>query len=220
MNMQFFITGTDTSIGKTLCTTLLAKHFIEEGYHVLTQKWIQSGLDGQNTDLETHLTVLDKTLATPYLKAMCPYTLSFPASPHLSAQKEHIHINEHRITTAFHALKKQCDVLLVEGSGGFLVPYSDQALMSDIVSKLSLPIILVVGNKLGCINHALLTIEAIHNRKLHIHGLIFNTVDPTCPHEILEDNIKTILSFSKLHHIGTVPHIHEAIAAPSLSLNL
>lgn len=217
MKKQFFITGTDTSIGKTRVTGLLARHYQNKGYSVLTQKWIQSGLDGSPTDLESHHTYLSLSPAviSAYKNAMCPYTFSYPASPHLSAQHDAISINPHRITTAYHALAKQCDVLLVEGSGGFLVPYSDHDLMSDIVVQLQLSVIIVIGNKLGCINHALLTIEAVQKRQLAIHGLIFNTIDPKCSEDICENNRETILKFSNLPCLGNLPFMTESTALES-----
>jgi dethiobiotin synthetase len=209
MSRQFFITGTDTGVGKTIATGSVAKHFQNQGHKVFTQKWIQAGTDNGKTDLDTHLEFLSlsKKDIQPYLSAMCPYTFNTPASPHLAAKSENITINPHKITTAFHALSKLCDILLVEGSGGFLVPYTDKDMMSDIVSTLNIPVILVIGNKLGCINHSLLTIEAIQSRKLEIHGLIFNTIDPNCSKKILNNNIETILKFSKLPYLGKLPYV-------------
>jgi dethiobiotin synthetase len=209
MSRQFFITGTDTGVGKTVATGILAKHFQDQGHNVFTQKWVQAGTDNGKTDLDTHLEFLSlsKKDVQPYLAAMCPYTFKTPASPHLAASLENITINPHKITTAFNALSKRCDVLLVEGSGGFFVPYTDEDLLADIVTTLKIPVILVIGNKLGCINHSLLTIEAIQNRKLEIHGLIFNAIDPECSEEILTNNIETIVNFSKLPNLGVLPYV-------------
>ena len=222
MKQQFFITGTDTSIGKTRVTGLLARHYQNKGYSVLTQKWIQSGYDGSPTDLDAHHSYLSLSpdVISKYKQAMCPYTFPYPASPHLSAHYDSVSINPHRITTAFHTLSKHCDILLVEGSGGFLVPYSEYDLISDIVAHLQIPVIIVVGNKLGCINHALLTIEAIQKRQLLIHGLIFNTIDPHCSNDICKNNRDTILQFSKLPCLGNVPFMSEATALESTDVFL
>jgi len=208
MTQSFFITGTDTGIGKTFITGLIGRAFQNQGKKVYTQKWVQSGLDGSPTDLTQHLKALhiDERSVTPFLKAMCPYELSLPASPHLSAEEEGVLINPHKISSAYSALLKQCDVLLVEGSGGFHVPFTYDALLSDIVDQLRIPVIMVVGNKLGCINHTLLTLEAIQARKLELYGIIFNTVDPNSPEKILTNNEETILRYSGARHLGSIPY--------------
>jgi dethiobiotin synthetase len=153
-----FITGTDTGVGKTYFTKRLATQLRRQGFKVAIQKWIQSG------EPEDH-------------PGCSIYKLKTPASPHLAAEIEGIKISPAKIKRAFRAAAAANDYVLVEGSGGLLVPYSRRGLIIDIVKELKIPVIVVAENKLGVINHALLTIEALKRRKIKLLG-IFYTILP------------------------------------------
>jgi len=203
----FFITGTDTEVGKTIATGLLAKAILDLNKQVLTQKWIQSGLNSYPEDIATHLTLMQKNKEelSPFLKAMCPYRFQLPASAHLAAKEENRSINSDYLFSCSTALQKQCDVLLIEGLGGLQVPINDQLLLIDLLEQAKFPVILCIDNKLGAINHSLLSIEALQARKIPIAGLVFNQrsqIDPL----IAQDNKIIIEQFSHCKSIATIPY--------------
>lgn len=197
-----FVTGTDTGIGKTLIIGLLARQLMESGYNVITQKWIQSG---KTKDINTHLKLMgiSKKTVKKYLPFMEPYSFKFPASPHLAAKLEKRTINTKKIKKSFKVLQKQFDFVIVEGTGGALVPYNKKKLVIDIARELNMPVLIVVGNKLGAINHTLLTIEAIKKRKMPILGIIFNNIDKRANKVILQDNVKIIKKLTGERVLGT-----------------
>ena len=106
-----------------------------------------------------------------------PYCFNEPIAPHIAAEKTGVKIEIEVIKQAFDALVTMADIVVLEGAGGFLVPINNRQSMADLAVALNIPIILVVGMKLGCINHALLTVEAIKVRQLALHGLIANEID-------------------------------------------
>ena len=208
MNNGIFITGTDTEVGKTVITGLFGRFLLENGLRVATQKWIQTGSRDFLSDISIHLKIMGikRHKNEKYLTDMAPYTFKFPASPHLAARMENIEIKPQRIVTAFHKLQEAFDFVVVEGSGGALVPINDHELMLDIVEQLSLPVIIVAGNKLGAINHTLLTIEALKKRNMKILGVIFNRTTKTQDEIILEDNIQIVEKLSGVKVLGELKY--------------
>ena len=194
----FFITGTDTNVGKTVATGLLARHFQSEGHTVLTQKWVQTGAGEDKTDIQVHCEYMglsEKKIAK-HLPMMMPYTLTLPASAHLAAAEENITINIAKLTQSLRYLESQADICLVEGLGGVNVPLTASFTTLDLLERLKLNTIVVVENKVGAINHALLTLEAIANRHIPITGFITVNKDTSCHPKILADNPRIIESFS------------------------
>jgi dethiobiotin synthetase len=202
-----FITGTDTDVGKTLITGLLARALCEQGKSVITQKWVQTGCRTfKDTDIATHLSLMNRSVdeIKPFLSDIIPYSFKFPASPHLAARKENKRIDLHKIEKSYHALCEKFELVLTEGAGGLMVPVTPKILFIDLAQKLGLPIILVVHNKLGCVNHALLSIEAIRQRNIKLLGLIFNNAENQNA-EILKDNVQIVASISGETVLGVVP---------------
>ena len=189
-----FITGTDTNVGKTWVTGHLAKH-LAKTQSVVTQKWVQTGSLGFSEDIQEHWRIMgtDGAEYTRYKKAMVPYTFSLPASPHLAAENEGQVIDPNKLTTAYAALCKHFSWVLVEGAGGFLTPLNRQHTLADSVEKLKLPTLIVVENKLGAINHTLLTIEALKSRRIPIVGIVMNNREENL---ITEDNGRIIQELS------------------------
>jgi len=202
----FFITGTDTGVGKTVVTGLLARYLTGRGYRVATQKWVETGARGFSSDVEKHLRLMGKNRrdAGPYLKHMSCYCFRHPSSPHLSASLEKRSVDIGRIKKSFAALKKTHDIVLVEGSGGLLVPLTVRKLMVDMANDLGLAALIVAGNKLGAINHTLLTVEALKMRGIDITGIIFNGGRNT-PRAILKDNPEIIRRFTGVEILGVLP---------------
>src|SRR5690606_28612110 len=119
-----------------------------------------------------------------------PYALTAPVAPHISASKDGIHIDLAVIHQAFNALRARAQIVIVEGAGGFLVPLNDEHDTGDLATLLGLPVILVVGMRLGCLNHALLSAHAIQARGLVLAGWVANQLDPDMPY--LAENIETL----------------------------
>jgi dethiobiotin synthetase len=140
----------------------------------------------------------------PFLSDIIPYIFKFPASPHLAARKEKKRIDLHKIEKSYHALCEKFELVLAEGAGGLMVPITTRVLFIDLAQKLQLPIILVVHNKLGCVNHALLSIEAIRQRNIKLLGLIFNNAENQNI-EILKVNVRIVASMSGETILGVIP---------------
>ena len=140
-----------------------------------------------------------------YLPYILPYKFKLAASPHLAAKKEGKKINANKIMQSFKLLASRFDSVIVEGIGGALVPFSKKQLVIDIAGKLGLPVLIVAGNKLGAINHTLLTIEALKKRKIRILGLVFNNFkkEDRC---VLNDNPRIIKALAKQRIFGVLPY--------------
>ncbi len=210
MGNGIFITGTDTDVGKTLVTGLLGEYLLKRSRSVITQKWVQSGCVGFPEDIDTHLSLMGRTRDSiaGHQEAVCPYVFALPASAHLAAEVESRRIDLAVIKEAYEQLESQFETVLVEGMGGALVPYSRKALLLDLVDELDLPVLIVAKNKLGAINHTLLTVEALQGRGITISGIIFNGPE----HEsdaISQDNPQIIQDLTDLPILGTLPWIQE-----------
>lgn len=201
-----FVTGTDTGVGKTLVMALLARYLLEKRYKVITQKWIQTGCAGFPSDIQLHLKIMGRKRKDikNYLGLVCPYAFKFSGSPHLSSKLEKKKININKIIKSFRLLSAQFDFVLVEGIGGALVPIDKRHLTIDLVKELDLPVLLVAQNKLGAINHTLLSIEAIKSRGLEILGVIFNNLKGQDP-IIIRDNPKIIEGLTRERVLGVLP---------------
>ncbi len=201
--MSIFIAGTDTSCGKTVVTSFLLRYFKEKGYNPIFQKWVATGGD---SDIKICIRFAKiKKIASSLI---CPYVFSYPASPHLSSRLENKEIKPSVIKNTFLSLKEKYNPVIVEGTGGLLVPISKKMLLIDIARELDLPILLVVLNKLGCINHTLLTIEAIKKRRMKIIGVIFNNKISERK-EILIDNPRIIEELTGVYILGTLSYIRN-----------
>lgn len=204
----FFIVGTDTGVGKSIATGLLGRYFIEKGLNTVTQKWIQTGNISRDfaCDINTHLKIMGKKKADfiKYESHICPYLFKTPSSPHLAASLEGKTISSGKIISSFKLLSEEFDIVLVEGVGGVLVPYNQKFTVLDIVKQLRLPVLVVAANKLGAINHTLLTIEALKARKIDIVGVIFNNSKDT-DKRITVDNPRIVGKLSQVDILGSLP---------------
>ena len=215
-----YITGTDTGVGKTLVCALLARYLHLAGERVITQKWVQTGCVGEADDLRVHCRIGGLPEDPAWLAARNPYCFALPASPHLAAEAEGRPIDPEVIIRAYQALASSFDPVLVEGAGGALAPLTRSMLAIDLVARLGMPALLVVGNKLGCINHALLTVEALRARDIPVLGLVFNSL-PGCSDDarIIQDNPRITAQLSGVPLLGELPviarphHGSNAVAA-------
>ncbi len=176
----FFVTGTDTEVGKTFVSVRLIQALRRAGKTVLAMKPVAAGCEEtvegwRNEDVEA----LREAASFPVAReAMNPYLFRPPISPHLAAAEAGVAVELAVLRRHLEALQAQAQVVLVEGAGGWYSPISDTATMADLAAALRLPVLLVVGLRLGCLNHALLSFEAIRRSGLPCLGWVANCVDP------------------------------------------
>lgn len=172
----FFVTGTDTGIGKTTISCALLHAFAAQGKKVVGMKPIAAGSEnGQWMDVELLLAASNVNVSRQQIN---PYAFNPPLAPHIAAQQINREIDLEVIRAAYRELSTKVDIVIVEGVGGFLVPINQQQNGADLAKILNLPVILVVGMRLGCLNHALLTVKAIQSTNLELAGWVANCVDP------------------------------------------
>ena len=192
MKQAFFITGTDTGIGKTYIACKLIQQYVAQGYKVVGMKPVAAGCDWvDGLWVNDDVLKLDAVSNVKAPRALTnPYSFKEPIAPHIAAEKEGTTIEITLIKQAFDELCQLADIVIVEGAGGLLVPLNSTCDMADLAKVLNIPIIVVVGIKLGCINHTLLTVEVIKARNCRLEGWIANKINPTMP--CCEENIATI----------------------------
>lgn len=175
-----FITGTDTGVGKTLVTTALLASLRHMGIDAAGMKPVAAGCERiDNAWMNDDVTRIRAASARSWpAEWVNPYLFRDAIAPHIAAERKGVHIEIPRIVDAFRALQAESEVVLVEGVGGFLVPIDARRDMADLAQSLDLPVILVVGMRLGCLNHALLTQEAVIRRGLRLAGWVANRLDP------------------------------------------
>lgn len=203
-----FITGTDTEIGKTFVSTLLIKLLVDDGLNVAAMKPVASGaqkIEGilKNDDA---LSLMQASNVELDYETVNPYVFEPATSPHIAAEQTGVEINCEIIKNNFEQLTQAADVVVVEGVGGWYAPLTSHTTVADLAEILNLPIILVVGLRLGCLNHALLTAQAIRQSGLPVAGWIANHVDEDF--SSAEKNISTLKHFlDDFLFLGSVPYL-------------
>ena len=212
----FFVTGTDTEVGKTLISGALITQLKKQHAVVAGFKPVVAGMNliaGKmcNEDILALASVMSYKPQEDYLD-ICPYQLSTPAAPHLVAEESDVHLDYSVMLNAFNKVRDKSDAIVVEGVGGFKVPFHDGKTSADFAQDMRLPIVLVVGMRLGCINHALLTVEAIQSRGLRLAGWVANTIGPMT---LLQENIATLEHLIPAPLLGVIPELpKEFIQTP------
>jgi dethiobiotin synthetase len=210
----YFISGTDTEVGKTFVTRALLHAARRQGMATLAMKPVAAGVgaDGRNEDVEQLIAASSVKAARDLVN---PYCFGAAIAPHIAAAAERRTIEADLIVAAFRQLAKQTDLLLVEGVGGFRVPLGDDFDTADLAVHLGLPVILVVGLRLGCLNHALLTAEAIAVRGLPLAGWIANRIEPDMPR--WQDNIAALRQRLAAPLLGVLPWLGGPGGADSVA---
>lgn len=218
--MSYFITGTDTGVGKTLVSCALLHAFAARGKCVAGFKPVASGCDEHEHNDDANALRAASGVPVTYGQVN-PYCFRHAIAPHLAARHSGVRIELSRILTSYHELSAQTDEVIVEGVGGFLVPLNDKQNSADLARELDLPVILVVGMRLGCLNHALLTLKAITNNQLECAGWVANVLDENMP--ALQENIETLRDCIPAPLLGIVPQLavpDAKLVAGYLDLNL
>ena len=207
-----FITGTDTGCGKTEITLGLMRQLQQKGLIVLGMKPVASGSEQTPEGLrnaDARRIQQQSSLALRYVQVN-PFAYAPPIAPHLAALEADRPIRIAPILNEYDRLTELADLVVVEGVGGWRVPLGPRLSLPDLVRALDLPVILVVGLRLGCINHALLTEESIRHAGLELRGWVANQVDPDM--SALEANIETLRSRLDAPCLGEVPYLAKPSA--------
>jgi dethiobiotin synthetase len=202
--MILFVAGTDTGVGKTFITALLAKALADQGIDVKVE------LLGNKSDETIH--GLQDT--TGFGSDTAPYCLPLPASPHLAAEQAGVTIKTKVIRDALFRLESSCEFLIVEGVGGVLVPLNRAMLLADLVADLKLPVLIVARSGLGTLNHTFLTLEALRHRNIQIVGVLLNSQGGE-DSSIVRDNQMTIAEMGQVEVFGVLPRVKSPLDALS-----
>ncbi len=206
MSRGLFITGTDTGCGKTFVARALLRHLRVQGVHAVGFKPVAAGAawnDGvlQNDDALALIAASGSDL--PYA-AVNPYCFESPVAPHLAAEAQGIEIAASRILAGLDALRATHDFVVVEGAGGWRVPLSPSLDIAGLARMLDLPVLLVVGLRLGCLNHALLSEQAIRDSGVRLAGWVGSQVEPGMA--LLNENVATLVDRLATPCLGVLTH--------------
>ena len=207
-----FVTGTDTGVGKTLVSAGLLHRLAGHHARVVGMKPLAAGLvlEGGAWVSEDALALRGASSVSVPSDLDCPVALPEPLSPHLAAARAGRRVEVSELVAAHRRLQTLADVVLVEGAGGWRVPLNDTETLADLAVALALPVVLVVGMRLGCLNHALLTAEAIRARGLRLAGWVANGIDPEF--ERAEANLATLRARLVAPLLAAIPWSPDADA--------
>ena len=208
MEQGYFITGTDTNAGKTWATIALMRYFKQQGKTVVGMKPVAAGCTMQNGQLKNEDALLIQENASLQIDygLINPYAYELPVSPHIAGINNPVNLP--KIVEKFNSLKTLAEIVLIEGAGGWYATLNDHEDISDLAKALGLPVILVVAIRLGCINHAKLTWQAIHYSGLICAGWIAVCVDPDMLKP--DENIGTIKTALNVPLLGVLPYLESA----------
>jgi dethiobiotin synthetase len=196
-----FVTGTDTGVGKTMIACALLRAFAAAGKSAVGMKPVAAGLSGgRSADVES---LRQASTARAPAKLANPYSFEPAIAPHIAARLAGVEIDIEKIGQAFGELARSADVVVVEGVGGFLVPLNARQTGADLAQRLGLPVLLVVGMRLGCLNHALLTRRVIDAHGLHCAGWVANCITPDM--DRAKENIEALDERLACPRLGVVP---------------
>lgn len=199
----WFLTGTDTEIGKTHAACQLLARARRQGLRAAGIKAVAAGVDETGVNEDARALAAASSVPLPST-IQNPYCFKAPLSPHLAAAQEGRAVDLNEIVAAVAEARMHADRVLVEGAGGFLCPLGETLTMADLVQALGVPVIVVVGLRLGCLNHARLTVEAIESRQLILAGWIANCIDPNMA--ALEGNLTTLRRTIPAPCLGVIAH--------------
>ncbi len=209
MGKGVFVTGTDTGVGKTVVTACLVSILAERGLDVGVMKPVETGCRKRNHRLVPRDATFLKAVSgsSDPLSLINPYRFSKPLAPLIAAKIDHKKIELEKIFSAYEKLREKHDILFVEGAGGLLVPLVEKLTNLDLILELNLSILVVVGSKLGAVNHALLTLNWAKENRVKILGVFINQFSPGSRKSLVEKtNPGLIRSFTEVPILGNVPY--------------
>jgi dethiobiotin synthetase len=201
-----FIAGTDTGVGKTRAAVAVVRALVRRSVRVAVMKPVAAGasVTAAGPRNEDALALIDAANVAADYGLVNPYCLRAPISPHLAAAEEGVSIDPAQVAHAFASLARSAECVVVEGAGGWLAPISERETMADIARRLELPILLVVGLKLGCLSHAQLTVRAIQTDNMRLAGWVANQLDPRF--ERISENVSTLEALLRSPPLALMPH--------------
>ena len=206
----FFITGTDTGVGKTFVTACLCVLFRQHHVDVGIMKPVETGIDSRNPLSDAELLVKVSGVEDK-LSEISPYRFKVAASPYQAGKLEGRFVDINRLTDAFHRLTQKYDLVLVEGVGGLLAPITREHQVINLVADWNLQMIIVSRLPLGTINHTLLTLHAAKERGIKVAGVIFNPIDDREANAIEKTNPKTLEELSGVRVLGELPFVNDIL---------
>ena len=216
---SYFVTGTDTGVGKTLVSAALLHALARRHERVVGMKPVAAGViahgDGWASEDAIALRAAS-TIAAPH-ELDNPVLLPAPLSPHIAAERAGVRIDIAELVRRYRLLAQRADAVVVEGAGGFHVPLSDTETGADLAQLLALPVVLVVGLRLGCLSHAALTAEAILARGLMLAGWVANRIDPAM--QAQDENIAWLQRRLAAPLLADIPH-HASPVACAITIQI
>jgi dethiobiotin synthetase len=212
-----FITGTDTGVGKTIVASAIVRVLKARGVGVAVMKPIESGCRREGEVLIPADGVMLKEMAENdiTLQEVTPFRFENPLAPLIASEIEGTEVNETIIYDTFKELQERYDYIVVEGVGGLMVPVKENLMLVDIVRDLGLPLLIVASNRLGVINHTILTVEAAKSRGIEIIGVVLNTTNPLSDDISLETNPLVLRRVLEVPLVGVFPFV-KSISKESL----
>ena len=207
MKKIYFVTGIDTGTGKSVATGLMARYLRSRGENAATLKMVQTGNVGKSEDVEVHRRLMGVGELTEDRRGWsAPQIFKFPASPHLAAALEGRRVDTGAILEGVRKMQERFDTILVEGAGGLAVPLTEEVLTGDFVREQGWPVILVASDKLGSLNHTLLSLEFLRSRRMNFAGVVYNRFRRESP-LIGDDTRRMILKYLTCY--GFPPRLAE-----------
>ncbi|MEJ2347035.1 MAG: dethiobiotin synthase [Gammaproteobacteria bacterium] len=204
-----FVTGTDTGVGKTAVTLGIMRGLQRRGRKVVAMKPIASGCERTGDGLRNDDALQLQAQASVQLayEQVNPYAFAPAIAPHVAAREAGLEMRVQTVVERYRAMPVDADCVLVEGVGGWLVPLDRDRTLEDLAKGLRLPVVLVVGMRLGCLNHALLTQRAVAASGLALAGWVANVIDPAM--ERIRENIETLRQWLPEPLLGQIPYLDE-----------
>lgn len=201
-----FVAGTDTNVGKTHVCGLLLDFLLKQGVKAGYQKWVATGPEFPPADLVDCLRVAGQPVDPDAVEWQVPYHFSLAASPHLAAEQEGAVVDPVLIRKKYQEMVARHELLVVEGVGGLMVPLRRDLLFIDFLGELKIPTLLVARSGLGTINHTLLSLAALRERKIPLLGVVFSDATPSPSELLVEDNLRTIAEMGQISVFGRLPY--------------
>jgi len=204
-----FVTGTDTEVGKTVVAAGLAAWLHEAGVDVGVMKPVASGLvvhEGQTVNPDAVHLRINARVNDP-MDRINPFRFELPVAPNVAARQVGASVDLEHIDQCYHALAEAHEFMVVEGVGGLLSPVSDQATCADLAMRLRLPLLVVVPNRLGCLNHCLLTLEAARTRRLDVRGVVLNDGVASAVDASTTTNGQELRRLVGRRYVGDIPRL-------------
>ena len=216
MSRALFVTGTDTGVGKTVVAAALVRGLVSEGARVAVMKPVAAGAFSTPEGLRNAdaLTLMQAANVQAPYAWVNPYCFEPPIAPHIAAFEQGTSIDISLIQARYQSLAAKSDHVIIEGAGGWLAPISEHESIADVATAIGAPVVLVVALRLGCLNHALLTLRAIKAQGAALAGWIASMIDPQMPRRA--ENLASLESLMQQPPVAVVPHQTRAEKALEL----